>query len=162
MKSQKRVQSPACLSIISGRGGVEVVAAALSPTVGVVDDWDCVAVLDCCVTFGWGGCELLVVGIFGGKSIFCLSLTQTFLCVKFRWSKTMKEKEHMHWPGAHGTSTTARLRHCNSVPSPLGVRGFKRFQAQLSGEDSAILWLPEGLWWNKRARNVLRAETETT
>jgi hypothetical protein len=158
MKSQKRVQSPACLSIISGRDGVEVVAAVLSPTAGVVDGWVWVDVPDCCVTFGWGDCELLVVGIFGGKSIFRLSLAQAFLCVKFRWCKTMKEKEHTRWPGAHGTSTTAGLRPCNSVPSLLGLRGFKRFRAQSSGEDSDVSWLPEGLRWNKRARNVLRAE----
>jgi hypothetical protein len=40
MKSQKRVQSPACLSTTSGCEGVELVAAALSPTAGVVDEFD--------------------------------------------------------------------------------------------------------------------------
>jgi hypothetical protein len=46
MKSQKRVQSPACLSTTSGREGAELVAAASSPTAGVVDEleaagWGC-------------------------------------------------------------------------------------------------------------------------
>jgi hypothetical protein len=45
MKSQKRVQSPACLSTTSEREGTELAAAALSPTAGVVGELEAA---------GWG------------------------------------------------------------------------------------------------------------
>jgi hypothetical protein len=41
MKSQKRVHSPACLSITSGREGIELVAVVLLSTAGVAEAIAC-------------------------------------------------------------------------------------------------------------------------
>jgi hypothetical protein len=83
IRSQKRVQSPACFIVISGRDGIEVVPVIVvaSPMAGVADDEESAA-CDCkdgSVTLGSGGCELPAIGFFKGNSLFRFSLAQAFL-----------------------------------------------------------------------------------
>jgi hypothetical protein len=68
----------------------------------------------------------------------------------------MKDKGLTRLPFAYGTSTTAGLGPCNSIPSPSCLRGLKRFRAQLR-EDGDVSWALGGLRlrWNKRLRSVL-------
>lgn len=62
IQSQKRVQRPACLITTSWRGDDVVV---VPPRAGVLEEAEAVAsgavVLHCCVTSGFGRCELLLL-----------------------------------------------------------------------------------------------------
>jgi hypothetical protein len=82
MRSQTRVQSPACLIIMSGREGVEVVPVVASAMAGMVDDESvacgCEGGL---AALGLGGCELPAVGFFENNGLFRFSLAQAFLYV---------------------------------------------------------------------------------
>jgi hypothetical protein len=83
MRSQKRVQSPACRITISGREGVGVVPVVVValPVTGAVDDEESAACgcEDGLATLGLGGCELPAVGLFKGNGLFRISLAQAFL-----------------------------------------------------------------------------------
>jgi hypothetical protein len=92
IRSQKRVQSPACLIVISGREGIEVapVVVVASPIAGVADDEESAACgcEDGLATSGLGGCELPAVEFFEYNGfIFCFcfanatSLAEAFLYV---------------------------------------------------------------------------------
>jgi hypothetical protein len=83
IRSQKRVQIPACFIVISGRDGIEVVPIVVvaSPIAGVVDDEESAACgcEDGLTTLSLGGCELPAVGFFKGNNLFRFSLAQAFL-----------------------------------------------------------------------------------
>jgi hypothetical protein len=92
MRSQKRVQSPACFIVISGRDGIEVapVVVVASPITGVADDEEPAACgcEDGIATLGLGGCELPAVEFVeyvGFIFCFCFanatSLAEAFLYV---------------------------------------------------------------------------------
>jgi hypothetical protein len=82
-KSQKRLQSPACRIIISGREGVGVVPVVVVtlPVTGAVDDEGSAACgcEDGMATLGLGGCEPPAGGFFKGNGLLRFSLAQAFL-----------------------------------------------------------------------------------
>jgi hypothetical protein len=112
------------------------------------------------VALGLGGCELPAVGFFKGNGLFRFSLAQAFLWVKLKFMKSEGDKEHTRFPFAYGTSTSAGLRPRSSMPSPLSLCCFKIFRTQSRGGAGDVSWASEGLWLNKRPRNVVPGGVE--